>query len=1543
MSALELFHPVIREWFLRRFGSPTEVQERSWPEISAGRHVLVTAPTGSGKTLTAFLWALDRFIRGALPRGGMRVLYISPLKALNNDMKQNLLSPLEELEGVFAGKGLEFPRLTVAVRSGDTPQAERRALLHHQPEIFITTPESLNILLTSIHGRRLFAGLTVVILDEIHALVSQKRGTHLITAVERLVPICGEFQRIALSATVRPLEVVAEFVGGYSMRSEDKTALYNKRPVTIIEVPQGKRYELAVCLAEEEGLEAVPRIQEQGPRAGENGEPGDTTRAPASTASQVMDSLAGRDADMVWDLHAAEFLKRISAHNSTLLFVNSRKTSERVAHLINQQAGGLVAYSHHGSLSREIRLAVEEKLKYGELKAIVATSSLELGIDIGELDQVILVQTPPSLSSAVQRIGRAGHKVGEVSRGLFYPLFGREFVLAAVAGRCIVRHEIEEVRPVTGALDILAQVILSMTAVETWDRDELYNFIRCSYPYHTLSRRQFELVLAMLAGRYADTPLRELKPRLSLDKLDNSLRAKKGAPLLLYLSGGTIPDRGYYNLRLGSGGEKIGELDEEFVWERNIGDTFAFGVQAWRIQRITHNDVEVAPADRGRGMIPFWRADPRNRDFYFSERILLFLRKADAELETAAFADYLQDECFMEQEAAGELIHYLTRQKQVLQTALPHRYHIVIEHYNDPFNTSGGKQVILHTFWGGRINRPFALALAQAWEEEYKYPLEVFADDDCILLNLPHDFHAEELLRLVPTDKLELLLKKKLPGSAYFGALFRENAGRALLLPRASFARRMPLWLNRLRAQKLLKAVSRYDDFPLVVETWRQCLQDEFDLSSLQMLLAEIGGGEITVSEAVTTVPSPFAGNIIWRQTNKYMYADDTPSADAVSSLAQDLYKEVVSSALLRPRIPPELIEELERKLQRTAPGYVPADARDMLDWVIERLVIPEKEWPALAGAFERDTGRSFGELHPELSLKLVLLCFPGAAERMVAAAENLPRITRGFGIPPQMLIVSLFSAPDSAAVGENAQKLFPAASPRPVELKAGRPAAAITSPPAEKSAHDAPIQETPGATELVEQFLAYYGPLDPRRLKSWFGFSDGVLAELIRGLRQNDVVLYEPLSEGARDPELCLTENVERLLRMYRRQRRPSFTALPIRHLVLFLARHQGVIGAGVKQADLEGVLEKLFGYVTPAAAWEEYIFPVRLKPYYPAWLDSIMQQSDLIWLGCGKERLTFCFPEDASLFGQARAGAAALLPSLKGRYSLSEIADHGMLDSLRATELVWKQTWQGALTNDTFEVVRRAVLNSFTPQRLQGPGSRSARHGYSRWRSTRALRGSWYAVAYEEQEEPDPVMGLELQRRRVRQVLSRYGIVFRELLLRESKPLRWPDLFRTLRLMELAGEVYSGYFFENIPGLQFASAEALHMLRQEFPLDAVYWLNAADPASPCGLGLDALTGTLPRRVATTSLVYHGVRLVLIVLRNGRALEIRVPPDHARLLEYYGVLNELVTREFNPLPAVKVEIVNGKAAARSPYKESLLEFGLREDYKALVLRKRYV
>ena len=1513
-STLDIFHPLIRRWFDQAVGEPTDVQAQAWPRIAAGEHVLISAPTGSGKTLTAFLWALDRLLTGRWEPGRVRVLYVSPLKALNTDIRRNLKRPLEELSERFRAAGEEAPGIRVLTRSGDTKPAERQRMLRRPPEILITTPESLNILLTSKGGRSLLESLESVILDEIHAVAASKRGTHLITAVDRLVPLSGEFQRVALSATIKPMDVIADFVGGWRLRRTEGGVAYVKRRVSRVRSTTQKRYHVEVRTV--------------------------STGAPSAQPAEAQASAELED-DSLWQLLAEDFHRRVRRNRSTLLFANSRRMTERVTRLINDLGAETVAYSHHGSLSREVRTVVEKRLKEGELKAIVATNSLELGIDVGALDEVVLIQTPRSISSAIQRVGRAGHGVGEVSRGVFYPTHGRDFLDAAVVARSILDQDIESVRPIVSPLDVLAQVMLSMVVAETWNLDDLYARLRASWPYRDLKRRQFDLVVDMLTGRYADSRIRELKPRASLDRIDQTLKARPGVARILYMSGGTIADRGYFALRVQDSMAKLGELDEEFVWERSPGDSFTLGAQSWQIRKITHNDVLVEPARRGSTMAPFWRADAQDRDFFLSQKIARLLARFEDRLEDPELVAVLERDYRFERAAADELLDFLRSQKAATGV-LPNHRRLLIEHSSSSPGDDGRDQVIFHTFWGGTVNRPLAIALQAAWEERYPEPFEAFHDDDCLLLRLPRDFDAREVLSLVDPDQVETLLRRRLEGTGFFGARFRVGASTALLLPRTGFRHRTPLWMHRQRSKKLLEAALPYGDFPILVEAWRTCLRDELDLDSLKEMLGKVEAGEVAVEEVRTLSPSPFAASLMWRHTNHYMYADDSPEATGPSGLRPDLLRELVFEAHLRPRLPPELIEQFRGKVQRTAAGYAPRPGDDLVDWLRERILIPDREWRQLLDAVVRDHDEDEARVLATVARRAAWLELPGAASGAACALDSVPRILRALGL----------ELTDVALTGVAGERLAD-------EEESGlRRLWSATEPRAEGD--DAERWDL--LAGLAGEWLVFEGPVEPRRLGEVFGLGEAPAAELLSVLRESQRVVVDQLTRGAEVLEVCDTDNLETLLRWLRVSRRPSFEALAAAALPLFLAAHQGLAERGDGLEDLQDRLEKLFGYPAPAASWERDFLPARLAPYYPSWLDSLMQGSDLAWVGCGDGRLTFAFPSDVELFAEPDDGPAAgaddgagdeavrdvaildaLFPDRRGKADLAELAERSGRPAAAVSDELWRLAWRGRVTNDSYVAVRKGVENRFQPtEPPRRPASARRRPGAGRWRASRPGYGSWTAV-----ETPPPpgdaVEADELAKDRVRVLLQRFGLLFRDLLRRELPLLRWPRVFRALRLMELSGEVHAGHFFAGVAGLQFISHAAFRQLRRGLPEDAIFWLSAADPASLAGVDVEGLKGTLPSRLASNHLVYHGRRLVLTSKRRGRHLEIHVDPDHPRLGDYLEVLKVQLTREVQPLSAVEIETIGGEPAGRSPYCDPLSKiFRLTREPRSIKLWKRY-
>lgn len=1585
-GALRAFHPLVRRWFTTRYGRPTDVQERAWPIVASGRNVFITAPTGTGKTYAAFLFALNQLITGSLPCGTTRVLYVSPLKALNTDVGRNLSAPLRELAAFFAAEGSFFPGIEVATRSGDTPQAERRRMARRPPEILITTPESLNLIVSSPRSREMLAGVSTVILDEVHAVVGSKRGTHLITAVDRLATLAGEFQRIALSATVKPLEQSAAFVAGYTARRSGGEWIYERRGIEIVRSPQRKEARLEV--------RAVAGFEEERP-----------------------------DGETVWERMSQALSAIIAERASTLVFVNSRQLAERIARLLNEGQRELIAYAHHGSLSRELRSVVEKRLKERDLKAIVATSSLELGIDIGDLDEVLLVDAPPTISQTVQRLGRAGHSVGEVARGVLFASNGPNLIRGIVASKLAEEQSIEEVRPILCPLDVLAQVILSMTGVEPWRLSDLYGFIRTSYPYHGLSRRQFDLVVEMLEGRYADSRVRELSPRVSVDRDADTIRAREGALYLLYSAGGTIPDRGYFGLHVQGSDAKIGELDEEFVWERKVGDTFSLGTQRWRISAIDHQRVSVVPWSGPLNAAPFWRAEGLNRDFFFSEQVGIALERWDARADVPGITEDIARGYRIDRESAERLVSFLRRQREATGRGLPHRHRILVEHTGA---RSGLHQIIIHTMWGGRVNHPFSLALSALLRKAIGEH-DLVAENDCIAITLAHDegdrssttrwgrngWKAEgsapetvtvnegggldlpSLIREVAKANIEELLREELEGSGFFGARFRECSGRALLLPRPRNGRRMPLWVTRLRAKRLLDRVRHYPDFPIVAETWRSCVRDEMDLATLEALLLEVRSGAISIEECFTAAPSPFAASATWLATGGFMYDDDAPGGARGSgtSLSGELLSEMVFSRELRLSFDPELARRFQDKLQRTAPGYAPRSSRELVDWLKERLAIPHSEWKALLAAMSRDWFLDPGRVAEEAEGRVRRI--EGGAVRERFRGEE-PAATRGHLGEPTVGEALMVSA-------DYAQRVERAVAGDEEALE-----------------------------WLLPQWLQFYGPVSAEFVRGLFGAHGAPFDRILDALEEERVIVRDLLTEGATELELADAENLERLLLFRRREHAESFAARPLAELPLFLATWQGVGTEGGSEEELASRLEGLFGYPAPAQLWETEILPARLGGYRTQWLDRLLAESELEWFGCSGHRIAFRPASEAELYAskaktgeEVGAGKAAvpmqaarsmvdppasgrgvavgpgeesvaneeprapadgaphtetirrLFADPTARYSFWDLLARSGLSSERFTELIWEGIWSGELLCDSYEVLRRGIAVAFKAdptlerqgarpsdrgERAPGEGAsgrqggartsgpvatgaaaalgmamrgRPSRRESGRWRATRPLMGTWHLAP--PAAEHDLLDEEELAKDRARQLLDRYGILFRELLVRELPALRWSALFRSLRLMELAGEILSGFFFEGLPGLQFMSHAAASQLRAGLSGDMLFWVNALDPISLCGVDLP-LKRELPSRLQSNRVVYRGTSVAVVSRMGGRDLEICLAPDDPSLDSCLSLLLAPLSRDADPAKVIKVERINGEPVRSSPYRHALVARGFREDFKAYSL-----
>ena len=877
MDALASLSPRTREWFERAFGSPTPAQELAWPAIAGGGHVLVQAPTGSGKTLAAFLLGLDRL--NDTPGEGMRLLYVSPLKALNYDIERNLRGPL-------AGIG---SALSVGVRTGDTPQRDRERMLRTPPDILITTPESLYLLLTS-RGRDLLKTVETVILDEVHAVAGTKRGAHLSLSLERLERVAAQpFQRIGLSATQRPLAEIGRWVAGPD------------REIALIDAGQRKELDLEVVVPVEDmrelGASSQPLSQ------------------PVVQDGVEMDSGYEATARSIWPSIYPALLELVRAHRSTIVFVNNRRLAERLALRINELAEQEVARAHHGSLAREQRVLIEEDLKAGRIPCLVATSSLELGIDMGAVDLVAQVESPKSVARGLQRVGRAGHELGATSKGRIFPKFRADLLECAVVAKAMREGAIEETTIPRNPLDVLAQQIVAICAEEEIAVDDLHRLVRGAYPFAELAREQLENVLDMLAGRYPSDEFAELRPRIVWDRTAGVIRGRTGARRLAVTNAGTIPDRGLFGVFQVDGGGRVGELDEEMVYEAREGQTFMLGASTWRIEEITRDRVLVSPAPGVPGAVPFWKGEGVGRPYELGQRI------GEASRELVALSDEsatrrLRTEYHLDALASRNLLAFLREQER--SSAVPTDRTVVVERFRDEI---GDWRVCVLTPFGGRVHAPWAMALAARLRESLGAEVQSLWSDDGIALHFPDADAPPSLADLfVEPQELEDLVVQEVGSTALFGARFRENAGRALLIPRRRPGQRTPLWQQRLKAQSLLEVARKYGSFPIVLETYRECLQDVFDLPALRGILRGLQTRQLDLVEIETASASPMAASLLFDYVATYMYEDDTPAAERRAqalSLDRELLRELLGQEELRELIDPGALAEVEGSLMR--------------------------------------------------------------------------------------------------------------------------------------------------------------------------------------------------------------------------------------------------------------------------------------------------------------------------------------------------------------------------------------------------------------------------------------------------------------------------------------------------------------------------------------------------------------------------------------------------------------------------------------------------
>ncbi len=1544
----------MRRWFEASFEGPTPAQTGGWEAISGGDNALICAPTGSGKTLASFLWGIDKLARSPQLGTGVRLVYVSPLKALSYDIERNLRAPLR-------GIGAE---ISVGLRTGDTPQKERRAMAKTPPDILITTPESLYLMLSS-NVREILATTEAVIVDEIHAVAQTKRGAHLALTLERLddlalgaagpvmgggsspgparssggrdraaldskpsppePPDGGEdpppmppparsgqgIQRIGLSATQRPLERIAKFLVG------------PKRDCKIVDAGRVKELDLEIVVPVEDmsdpGAPAYPS---------EDGVP----------PSEIEPSAHIRS---IWPAIYPKLLELVQEHTSTIIFVNNRRASERLAKRLNELANGEgdqelpatehaghgngsseaapgggtvggpapeealatgggggspavtgpagaasadayeeIARAHHGSLSHEERTLVEELLKSGELPCLVATSSLELGIDMGAVDLVIQVESPKSVTRGLQRIGRAGHGLGETSKGRIFPKYRGDLLECAVVARRMREGEIEETVIPQNPLDVLAQHLVSMAAMDEWEVDAVERLVTATESFRELSREQLENVLDMLDGRYPSDRFAELRPRIVWDRTGGTIHGRKGSRSLVVTNAGTIPDRGLYGVHLPDG-RRVGELDEEMVYEARPGQTFLLGATTWRIEEITRDRVIVTPAPGAPGAVPFWKGDGIGRPAELGRAIGAFSREAVSREPAELAAEYDLDE-----RAANNLVTYLREQQQATRV-VPSDETIVVERFRDEI---GDWRLCILSPFGGRVHSAWGLALAAKIRDERDLEADAIWSDDGIVIHLPDaDEPPPADLVLIDPDEIEDLIVAELSGSALFGARFRENASRSLLIPRAYPGKRTPLWQQRLKSQSLLEVARDFPRFPVILETYRECLQDVLDLPALGDLLRKLHSRQIGLVEVETPTASPFASSLLFDYVATYMYEGDTPNAErraAALALDRDLLRELLGQEELRELIDPEALVEVEEQLQhRTEAGR--AGDRDALQQLLRNL----GDLTA-AECEERVTeGYSAASMLEKLVAERRVAKVRIAGEERYVAAEDAGLYRDALGVPPPAGLPETF------------------------------------------------LEDHPDAMRaLVRRWARTHGPFPTARLAERYGIDPSPALRELEG--EGAMVRGELLPQGT-EREWCGSEVLRRVRRASLARLRKEVEAADTTQLARFLPSWQNVDAfrrAGAGPDRLREALVPLQGVALTPKVWEADVLPRRLGAYSPAWLDELCTSGELVWVGAGAlgrsdGRVALYFREDVRLAGPPPANAKLEAPGGEVHEAIRERLAAGpsfWLDLLAdldhpAEDLhnaLWDLAWTGGVTNDAFSPLRAPRLRA-----VASPDRHGRRFGRRRSTTGAAVQGRWSLTEPLFANAPGPGARLRAQ---AELMLERYGIVTRETVLAEGVPGGFATLYSELGNLELLGTARRGYFVEGLGGAQFALPGAVERLRSLPEADGSYLLLAAtDPANPYGASLPwpkLEGGRRPGRTPGAHLLLRDGEPVVFLERGGRGLLRLIRMEGGELEAAMRALADAVAA--GRLKKLAVEKLDGEAVIGSGHEEALIGAG---------------
>ncbi|MEC3913092.1 ATP-dependent helicase [Nocardia sp. CDC160] len=1542
---MDRFSPATREWFDGAFPAPTAAQLGAWESIAAGQHTLVIAPTGSGKTLSAFLWAIDRLATREPVPGPRKtsVLYISPLKALAVDVERNLRAPLVGITQTAKRLGVDAPEIRVGVRSGDTSAADRRTMQRTPPDILITTPESLFLMLTSA-ARETLSGVHTVIVDEVHAIAGSKRGAHLALSLARLDLLTERpAQRIGLSATVRPPEEVGRFLVGSA-------------PITIVAPPAPKTFDLSV---------RVPVADMTEPDAG-----GEDSDQPGSIRPHVDEAIV----DLVLE------------HRSSIVFANSRRLSERLTARLNEayqarigeavetehkppaQLGAstevihgattLLARAHHGSVSKEQRALIEDDLKSGRLRCVVATSSLELGIDMGAVELVVQVEAPPSVASGLQRVGRAGHQVGEISRGVIFPKHRTDVIHCAVASMRMTAGQIEELQVPAHPLDILAQQTVAACALEPIDADAWFETVRGTGSYAALPRSAYESVLDLLAGRYPSDEFAELRPRIVWDRDAGTLTGRPGAQRLAVTSGGAIPDRGLFPVfMVGEKASRVGELDEEMVYESRVGDVFALGATSWRIEEITFDRVLVTPAFGLTGRLPFWHGDSLGRPAELGAALGEFVRHAGQELEKSKRSAGSEVETVslrggLDENATANLVALLAEQREATGQ-LPTDKTLVVERFRDEL---GDWRVVLHSPYGLPVHAPWALAVAARLRERFGVDAAPTPSDDGIVVRLPDttdDPPGAELF-VFETDEIDDLVTEQVGGSALFASRFRECAARALLLPRRDPGKRAPLWQQRQRAAQLLDVARKFPEFPILLETVRECLQDVYDLPSLRELLGRVARRQVRLVEVETAAPSPFANSLLFDYIGQFMYEGDSPLAErraAALSLDSSLLAELLGRVELRELLDAAVLEQTERELQRLTPERQARDMEGLADLLRLLGPITADEAEERCRADPREWFAELVKTHRALEVSF-------AGSRWWVAIEDASRLRDALGVP----------------------------------LPIGVPAAFIE-----------PVADPLG--DLIGRYARTHGPFTLTQVAHRFGLGPAVAATALHRLALEKRVVEGEFTPGSAGAEWCDSEVLRRLRRRSLAAARKEVEPVATAALGRFLPSWQHVGTGELRGVDgVAAVVEQLAGMPIPASAWESLVLPLRVRDYSPALLDELMATGEVIWSGHGsitakdgwialhpaeQAGLTLPPPDDidltethialltalgATVIGGTTDSAAAagtegaalpkgeyqvLAGTTGGAYFFRQLFDGvDSEDETAVTAALWDLVWAGHIGGDTFAPVRallagttRTTTAHRTPRRTPRGRMYLPRTGMPARTSSPQVAGRWSLL-------PERIADNTIRAHATADVLlERYGVLTRGSVQSEGVPGGFALMYRVLTEFEDRGRCRRGYFVDSLGGAQFSTTDVVDRLRSfdtdrsraveafgSDPVGVAVALAACDPANPYGAALPwpkaaaEGAGHRPGRKAGALVVLVEGELALYLERGGKTL-LTFTEDPAVRTAAASALAALV--HDRRVDSLVIDRVNGESVHGNTFAGFLTEAGFAATPKGFRLRGR--